>query len=98
MNTIFVVVIFVMHLNMDVLYIPWPIEFMFMMTFGIIMVVQIIRMLVHRTTTFTYIMTPTVLQFFPPNEETNEIMRELARRLARIDYAHGHGSSGTKGG
>ena len=98
LNTIFVVVIFVMmQFNMDVLYIPWPIGLVFMMTCGIIMVVQIIRMLVDRTTTLTCIMTPTVLRF-TPNEETNEIMRELARRLGRIDYALEHGLSGTRGG
>ena len=95
LNTIFVVVIFVMQLNMDVLYIPWPcgenmkvepIGFMFMMTFGIIMVVQIIGMLVHRTTTFLHIMATTVIQCFGKNEETNtEIMIQLAKRLGKLD-------------
>jgi len=84
-----------MQLNMDVLYIPWPcgedtkvepIGFMFMMTFGIIMVVQIIGMLVHRTTTFLHIMATTVLQCFGKNDETNtESMVQLAKQLGRID-------------
>lgn len=95
LNTIFVVVVFVMQLNMDVIYIPWPcgdnvkvepIGFMFMMTFGIIMIVQIIGMLTHRMTTFLHIMATTMLPCGASGEDNKvEAMVDLAKRLGKLD-------------
>lgn len=84
-----------MQLNMDVIYIPWPcgdnvkvepIGFMFMMTFGIIMIVQIIGMITHRTTTFLHIMATTMLPFGGSGEDSKvEAMVDLAKRLGKLD-------------
>jgi len=64
LNSIFVAVVFVMQLNMDTLYVPWPcgddvriepLGLTIMIMFGAIMTIQIIGMIVHRTSTFFHI-------------------------------------------
>lgn len=96
LNAIFVIVVFVMQTQTSVIYIPWPcgddvrvepIGFMFMMTFGVIMILQIIGMLVHRTSTFMHIMATTPLQCCNKEEEDHtDDMIDLAKRMGKLDY------------
>lgn len=97
LNAIFVVVIFVLQMNTETLYIPWPcgdtkmdpLGFIFMMMFGVIMFIQIVGMLVHRTSTFFHIMSTTVVNcFWHKKDDKDNVtdMVELAKRMGKLDY------------
>jgi hypothetical protein len=73
-NGVFVVLIFVLQLNVKTVYIPWPcpdkhggvsridpLGFIFLAIFGTIILIQTISMLIHRMATFGHIMASTVL-------------------------------------
>lgn len=77
-NAIFVTVVFALQLNMDTLYVPWPcgddmrvepLGFVFMMVFGVIMIIQTIGMCFHRTSTFLHIMSSTQIACCGPKTD-----------------------------
>ena len=97
LNAIFVVTIFILQLNIDLISVPWPcgdnlrlepIGFLFLIFFGLVMLLQTIGMIIHRTSTFLHIIASTTLQFFKKKDdystETVEDCIALAKYLGAL--------------
>lgn len=99
LNAIFVVVVFVMQSNTSIIYIPWPcgdddgedlkvepIGFMFMMVYGLVIIIQVAGMIMHRTSTFLHIMATTNVNVFTSTQEDErENLLALGKRVGRLD-------------
>ena len=97
-NVIFVSVVFAFQMSNFTVNTPWPCDgikvqpvgLVFMIVFGVIMVVQIIGMLCHRASTFLHIMSTTVMACFAPkkgaNAATDDVddMIVLAKEMGRL--------------
>ena len=98
LNACFVVVIFTLQANVESISVVWPcgqnlrlepIGFMFLIFFGIMMVLQTIGMIAHRTGTFLHIVATTELNFFrkkddeSPSENVKNAL-DLARNMVRL--------------
>ncbi|ESO07781.1 hypothetical protein HELRODRAFT_76186 [Helobdella robusta] len=72
-NAIFVIVVISLQMNLDKIYIPWfwgdninvdPLGFTFMLVYGLVMIIQVIGMIIHRTSTFLHVMATTSINSF----------------------------------
>src|SRR6218665_290565 len=115
LNAVFVVTLYCLQLNTGTLYITWPcldndgkiikldpLGFTFLMMFGVMMVVQITGMILHRTSTFLHIMSTTILSSAAATEldkENTQNMIQLARHLGNLTAEENSslGSSSTGG-
>lgn len=100
LNGVFVITLYVLQSNTATLYVPWPCDdkhgnnitldplgFTFLVMFGLLMVVQIVGMLMHRTTTFLHIMSTTFLSASQKEheEENTQFMIKLAKNLGNLE-------------
>jgi len=98
-NMIWAVTIFVLQMNTDQISIPWPfgnnlrlepLGFIFLVFFGLVMILQTLGMIMHRTSTFLHIIASTSYGWFKkPNigdsPEGIEACIELAKTMGALN-------------
>lgn len=101
LNAVFIIILYALQWHTDTLYVTWPcvdndgniikldpLGFMFLIMFVLLMVIQIIGMILHRTSTFLHIMSNTVLTSASASEldrENTQNMIQLARYLGNLE-------------
>jgi len=97
-NAIFIVVLYALQLNMDSLYVKWPcgddmrvepLGFVFMIVFGVIMAIQTLGMLFHRTSTFLHIVSTTKLNCFRNSGKSDTQIAEAAATAGAANGGRG---------